>query len=173
MLFSRKSAIEKRKVASITINTSKHFSRRSSSAKLCKFSQFPVSASRFGDAWRFQIKKKKKGNTRFLMEPLRWIIFFPPANLLASRHVWVIRHAHASTVTEYRARTVFISRGEKENGRREEMTRRPEVARVYNFVWFLIRWLLLYGVYFSFFFFWRKIWKNSCNSVNLYLIFIN
>lgn len=69
---------KKRKVASITINTLKHFSRRSSSAKLCKFSQFPVSASRFGDAWRFQIKKKKKGNTRFLMEPLRWIYIFSP-----------------------------------------------------------------------------------------------
>lgn len=165
---------KKRKVASITINTSKHFSRRSSSAKLCKFSQFPVSASRFGDAWRFQIKKKKKkGILGFWWNRYVGSIFFPPANLLASRHVWVIRHAHASTVTEYRARTVFISRGEKENGRREEMTRRPEVARVYNFVWFLIRWLLLYGVYFSFFFFWRKIWKNSCNSVNLYLIFIN
>lgn len=54
-------------------------------------------------------------------------IFFPRE---FPRHVWIIPHAHAPTVTEYRTRTVFLSRGEEENGR-EEMMHCEEVARVY------------------------------------------
>lgn len=63
------------------------------------------------------------------MELLRWIYIFSPANFLASRHVWVIPHAHAPP--NIGPRTVFLSRGEEENGR-EEMMHRGEVARLHT-----------------------------------------